>query len=118
MYPVLLGEEMLALEDAAVKLITDFVDQKPGPPEDDTEPAAAVRYKAAMAQAAANACELLAVLCTKRPPLVERLWEVFAEAGQDEDVKVCCRCCSRCATPPHGAVLVLRSGRGDQGQVL
>lgn len=109
---MLLGEEMRALEDAAVKLITDFVDQKPEAPEDDTDPAAVGRYHAAMAQAAANACELLAVLCTKRPPLVERLWEVFAEAGQDEDVKVC-RCRRRRC---HGIPPVWRSGCVDRGK--
>lgn len=104
---MLLREEMAALEDAAVKLITDFVDQKPAPPEDEGDAAAAVRYKAAMAQAAANACELLAVLCTKRPPLVERLWEVYAEEGQDEDVKV-----------PPASPLVLSSPAGQIRHLL
>ena len=88
-YPVLLSEEMRELEGAAVKLITDFVDQKPPPPEDEGDAQAAAMYRAAMQQAADNACSLLATLCTKRPPLVERLWQVFAEDGQDEDVKVC-----------------------------
>jgi hypothetical protein len=97
-YPVLLREEMTALEDAAVKLITDFVELKPGPPVEtnqindgalsEEDARLLSQYERAMAQQAKHACELLTVLCTKRASLVQRAWQVYLEKDQDKHVKV------------------------------
>ena len=85
-YPVLSTEEASSVDDAAVKLLMDWVDHRPALPED---PAIHAQYKKDMARGADHACKLLEALCTKRTALIERLWSLYLEEGQDEFVKAC-----------------------------
>lgn len=86
-YPVLNAEEATSVDDAAVKLLLDFIDHRPTQPED---PEFYEQYRKNMTQAADNACKLLEALCTKRTSLIERLWSLYLEKDQDEFVKACC----------------------------
>jgi hypothetical protein len=84
-YPVLNADEAEAVENAAVKLLQDFVDQRPPMPDD---PELHDMFERDMAKAAENACKLLTALCTKRTSLVERLWSLYLEHHRDPYVKV------------------------------
>lgn len=94
---MLLPEEAKALEDAAVKLISDFAEHKPAAPTDPDDAELLVRYQRDMARGAEAVCELFKMLCAKRPQLLRRFCEVFLEEGQDADIKARVRClCSPC----------------------
>ena len=126
-YLQLQPDEATALEDAAVKLVADFANEKAEPPADADELAA---YNAQNARKAQTACQLFEMLCVKNARLLRRYWAVFLEETQDDDVKVppatCCApapcfalaCCEGCAFPSpfaeaHGC---RASAGGDSGE--
>jgi hypothetical protein len=87
-YPVLLSNEAKELEDAAVKLISDFSEHKPPEPTDPDDTDLLHRYRRDMAIAAESVCELFKMLCAKRPSLLQRFFNIYLENGQDPDIKV------------------------------
>lgn len=103
-YPVLSTEEASSVDDAAVKLLMDWVDHRPEMPED---PAIHAQYRKDMSRGANHACKLLEALCTKRTALIERLWSLYLEEDQDEFVKACC-CEYMCFQPCYALQLQLR----------
>lgn len=84
---MLLPEEATALEDAAVKLISDFAEHKPAAPTDPDDAELLARYRRDMARSAEGVAELFKMLCAKRPQLLHRFCNVYLEEGQDPDVK-------------------------------
>jgi hypothetical protein len=86
-YPVLNPDEQKSVDDAAVKLLMDWVDHRPSMPED---PDIREQFRKDMLRGAVNACNLLEALCTKRTSLIDRMWTLYLEEDQDEFVKACC----------------------------
>lgn len=84
-YPGLEDHERTTVEEAAVRMVSDYV-----PPEDEAMDGSA----AALDPEAEHACQLLTSLCTKRVALMQRFFVVYTSSPP-------------CTRVRHRAVLVV-----------